>query len=205
MFSPRVLIGAVAGCAVAAAVLSGCSGGSPAPAANSSAVGGSAAPLPAETNPAGDIPDNQAFVAYTAPDHSFTVKVPEGWARTTAGSEVMFTDKFNSITLAPSTGSYQPTEASARSVEIPQIAATAQGFALGEVKTVPRPAGQVILITYRADSSPSPVTGKSVPLDVERYEFSKAGHEVVATLSAPAGSDNVDPWRTVTDSFNWLP
>jgi hypothetical protein len=24
------------------------------------------------------------------------------------------------------------------------------------------------------------------------------------TLSGPAGADNVDPWRTVTDSFRWL-
>jgi hypothetical protein len=26
---------------------------------------------------------------------------------------------------------------------------------------------------------------------------------VTLTLSAPVGSDNVDPWRTVTDSFRW--
>jgi hypothetical protein len=38
---------------------------------------------------------------------------------------------------------------------------------------------------------------------VERYEFWRAGHEVVLTLSAPVGSDNVDPWRKVTDSFAW--
>jgi hypothetical protein len=39
--------------------------------------------------------------------------------------------------------------------------------------------------------------------DVERYEFWRGDHEVVLTLSAPHGADNVDPWRTVTDSFRW--
>jgi hypothetical protein len=28
---------------------------------------------------------------------------------------------------------------------------------------------------------------------------------VVVTLSAPVGSDNVDPWRIITDSLSWLP
>ncbi len=76
----------------------------------------------AESNPPGDIPDNQAFVVYTAADQSYSVKYPEGWARTTAGPEVMFSDKFNSITLSPHDGFYQPTEAYARTVEMPQIA-----------------------------------------------------------------------------------
>ncbi|MDT4904221.1 MAG: hypothetical protein QOH52_2237, partial [Pseudonocardiales bacterium] len=38
---------------------------------------------------------------------------------------------------------------------------------------------------------------------VERYEFWKNGNEVVLTLAAPVGADNVDPWRKVTDSFAW--
>jgi hypothetical protein len=47
------------------------------------------------------------------------------------------------------------------------------------------------------------VTGKSVTEAVQRYEFWRSGQEVVLTLSAPQGSDNVDPWRTITDSFRW--
>jgi len=38
---------------------------------------------------------------------------------------------------------------------------------------------------------------------VERYEFWKNGTAVIITLSSAAGSDNVDPWKTVTDSFVW--
>lgn len=190
------VIGVVAACAAVVAVAGGC-GGKSTPAAGSSAA------QSAESNPAGDIPDNQAFVTYTAPNHWFTMKVPEGWARTDADSGVVFSDKFNSITLTPRSGFYQPTEEYARSVELPKIAATTPGFVAGDVKTVQRPAGQVVLVTYRADSPPSPVTGKAVPLDVERYEYSEAGRGVVVTLSSPVGADNVDPWRTVTDSFTW--
>ncbi len=62
----------------------------------------------------------------------------------------MFSDKFNSITLAPHDGFYQPTEAYARTVEMPQIAATTLGFTPGQISTVSRSAGQVVLITYQA-------------------------------------------------------
>ncbi len=55
----------------------------------------------------------------------------------------------------------------------------------------------------RAASAPNPVTGKSVTNDVERYEFWHAGKLVTLTLAAPQGSDNVDPWKLVTDSFTW--
>jgi hypothetical protein len=134
----------------------------------------------AGTNPAGDFPDNQAFVAYTAPDGSFKLKVPGGLARITSGSEVVFTDKFSSVTLAPRNGFYPPTESFTRSVEVPQILSTAKGFALGEVTTAQSSAGQVVLITYRVHSPPSPVTGRSVSLDVERSDFSKAhGHRLI--------------------------
>jgi hypothetical protein len=60
-----------------------------------------------------------------------------------------------------------------------------------------------VLINYRAQSPVNPVTGKVANEAVERYEYWHAGREVVLTLAAPVGSDNVDPWRKVTDSFAW--
>jgi hypothetical protein len=83
------------------------------------------------------------------------------------------------------------------------IRSTATGFAPGDVTSVQRPAGSAVLLTYQADSAPNEVTGKVVTDAVERYEFFSGGSEVVLTLSGPVGSDNVDPWRTVTDSFRW--
>jgi hypothetical protein len=83
------------------------------------------------------------------------------------------------------------------------VQAGAHGFVLRNVSEVTRPAGTVVLITYRAQSAADTVTGKSVVLDIERYEYWRNGTSVTLTLSAPTGSDNVDPWKKVTESFAW--
>ena len=199
----------------AAGVIAGCAGtaSSPPPslasssaatAALSSGAASSAAGL-SETNPAGDIPDNQAFVDFNPLNGGYAVKIPEGWARTDSAAGTVFTDKFNTITVQAAPAASAPTVASVQAVEVPQIQATVQGFQPGSVTAADRAAGTAVLITYQADSPPSPVTGKVAALAVERYEFWKSGTGVTLTLSAPVGSDNVDPWRTVTDSFRWTP
>lgn len=196
---------ALIGMAVVAAVITGCtaaprSDGHPAPAPTGTIGPGSSA----EANSPGDIPDNQVFVEFTAPDRSYTIKYPEGWTRTDHGSTVVFGDTLNSITIAPHNGFYRPTEDYARTAELPQIATQTAGFAPGQISIVQRPAGPVVLITYQQDSAPNPVTTKTVRQQVERYEYTHLGRGVIVTLSAPVGSDNTDPWRTVTDSFTWL-
>ena len=159
----------------------------------------SAAPV-TESNPAGDIPDTQVFVDYSA--GGYTVQVPEGWARIDSGTTATFTDKYNSIRADTTANPSAPTVQTGQA-ELDMIGSTATGFAPGEVTVVQRPAGPAVLITYQADSAPNEVTGKVVSDAVERYEFWNNGNEVMLTLSGPVGSDNVDPWRTVTDSFRW--
>jgi hypothetical protein len=154
-----------------------------------------------EVNPPGDIPDTQAFVPFKGA--GFTVTVPEGWAQTAGQAGTIFSDKYNSITLASAATATAPTVTSAQSTELPTIRSAAKGYVAGSVKTVSRTAGPAILMTYKAQSSVNPVTGKIAVLAVERYEFWRAGREVILTLAAPVGSDNVDPWRKVTDSFTW--
>lgn len=154
-----------------------------------------------EVNPPGDIPDNQAFVPVALP--GFSVTVPEGWARTKRGAAIVFADKYNSITIDSVSAPAAPTVASARAREIPSVRAASAGFSAGSVGTVRRKAGAALLINYKAKSPVNPVTGKVAVRAVERYEFWRAGREVVLTLAAPVGSDNVDPWRIVTDSFRW--
>ena len=167
-----------------------------------------------DAGPAGDIPDNQAFVTFTASDRTFSVKVPEGWSRTDTRGVVQFTDKLNTITIAAHPSVIAPTEDAVKVIEerrlqgqseMATIGTSLPGFRPVDVSVVDRPAGQVVLLTYFADSPPSPVTGKVVAEAVQRYEFYRPGIEVTVTLSAPDGADNVDPWRTVTDSFTWLP
>ena len=153
--------------------------------------------------PCGDIPDTQAFVTFMSPDGTFSLKVPEGWSRAQTGSSTLFIDKFNSVRVETTTMPSPPTVASATAVEVPAIAAATPGFKLGTVSTVRRSAGDAVLVTYRADSTTDAVTGRSVRLEVERYEFAKNGQQAALTLSAPVGADNVDPWKTITNSFGW--
>jgi hypothetical protein len=185
--------------AVAALLATGCGG--------SSGGGSSAKPVNPngpEVSPPGDIPDNQAFVAYTPAGAGFTVKVPEGWARTTAGGATTFTDKLNSIAVGrPTAAAHAPTAASATATEIPQLARTVKGFANARASTVTRTVGPAVRITYLADSAPDAVTGKTRRNAVERYEFFRNAKRVVLTLSGPKGADNVDPWKIVTNSLRW--
>jgi hypothetical protein len=144
-----------------------------------------AAPAPKtgapEVSPAGDIPDNQAYVRYAPPGAGFSVKVPEGWSRTQSGGATTFTDKLNSIRLESGT---PPAHA-------------------GKAGTVKRTAGTAQKLTYLTKAKPNPVTGKAGTDAVERYVFTKGGRSAVLTLSGPEGADNVDPWRIVTDSVRW--
>lgn len=156
-----------------------------------------------EVNPAGDIPDNQVFIPYQAPSGDFTVKVPEGWAQSSDGDATVFTDKLNTIRIEESASDTAPTVQSVKDNVVPTIAATSANYEPGDVTQVSRQSGPAILVTYRADSAPDPVTGKVIHLDVERYEFYSAGKLVTLTLSGPQGADNVDPWRIVTDSLAW--
>lgn len=186
-----------AGAVVLALILAAC---------GSSGSGSSAAtvdPNTVEVNPAGDIPDNQAFVPYTVPSGDFSVTVPEGWSRNDSAGVVTFTDNFNSIRLETIDAAAAPTVASATADEVPALAADTTGYQAGDVTTVDRTAGTAVLITYRAESTPDPVTGQPTTLDVERYEFWQGGREAIVTLSGGQGADNVDPWRIVTDSFTW--
>jgi hypothetical protein len=176
-----------------ALLAAGCGGGSK-PAVN---------PNAAETSPLGDIPDNQAYVAYTPPGGGYSVKVPEGWARTASGGAVTFTDKLNSIRVESVAAKSAPTVAEAKRVEVPKLAQSVKGFKSGGVSSVDRTAGKAIRIKYLADASADTVTGKTGQDAVERYVFFHKGKDAVLTLSGPKGADNVDPWKIITDSVRW--
>ena len=197
----RPLILAAVGLCAAACSSTGSAGSTPASSAPASRTAG-AASAATESPPPGDIPDTTVYVAYRPASGQYEVKVPEGWARTVSSTGVSFTDKLNIITIQ-TVRAAAPTIASASTAEVPQIQGSANGFSLTGVSTVSRPAGTVVLIRYAADSRRDPVTGKVFRDAVERYEFYRNGTEAVVTLAGPAGADNVDPWRTVTNAFRW--
>ncbi|GAA4244528.1 hypothetical protein [Dactylosporangium darangshiense] len=163
--------------------------------------GGAGAP---DSGGAGDIPDDQAFVDYRPAGGQYSLKVPEGWARAESGGTVTFTDKLNTITVTLGAATAAP-DNPAGQAELTALGAKTSGFTAGTVSVVQRTAGQVLLVTYRADAAPDPVTGKVVNDDVERYEYWHAPSALlIVSLAGPHGADNVDPWRTVTDSVRWL-
>ena len=145
-----------------------------------------------------------AFSAPSGPG-GYSVQVPEGWAQRTAagGTGVSFTDKLNTITIVLQRSGSAPTPAQVRARDVPTLQAQSTCPTGIRVTTTSRTAGPVVLVTYRQNSPADPVTGKVYLDDVQRYLFWKSGVEAVITLTSPAGADNVDPWRKVTDSFRW--
>jgi hypothetical protein len=57
--------------------------------------------------------------------------------------------------------------------------------------------------TYSRRSAPDPVTGKRLPLTIDRYEFPHGGKVAVVDLVTPVGVDNVDAYRLISESFQW--
>lgn len=156
-----------------------------------------------ESLPPGDIPDTVVYVPYAVPGRGLTVSTPEGWSRKIVSTGVLFTDKLNSILVQDVSAKGPITTASVRSTEVPMLTATVKGFKLQSVSTVSRPAGPAVRIAYLGYSKPDPVTGKFGVLAFERYDFAHKGREVALVLSAPNGSDNVDPWKKVTTSLSF--
>jgi len=209
------MVGAIA----ATAILAGCSGTSapaassvgPSPAAVATSRGPSTAPAASsqptsratEANPPGDIPDNQAYVRFSPARGGYTVRIPEGWSRTSTGTATSFTDKLNHIQVATAAAPTRPTVASVNSTDVRSLKAKVPLFAMGKVSTVGRRGGTAILLTYQGDSAPDQVTGKVVRDAFERYTFYRAGKRLDLTLSGPTNADNVDPWRIVSDSVRW--
>ncbi len=216
---------AIAPAAALTLFLSGCSGGSQtaapaAPAASTTSSSGSTAPRAAttsssstapkaanpvatESNPPGDIPDNQLFVGFTPPGTHVTVKTPEGWGRSTTSGDIVFTDKLNSITIHVAPAGSAPSPASVRTADVAALRSSVPKFSVGQVSTVQRAGGSAILLTYQGDSAPNEVTGKVVRDAFERYVYFHAGQRLDLTLSGPVNADNVDPWKTVSESVRW--
>jgi hypothetical protein len=151
-------------------------------------------PVPAESNPPGDIPDTQAFVPYTSAAGGFKIDVPEGWARSTRGRQLRFTDKFDGLSIVATTGA----------VTVASIKESVRAGSDFHTRSVELPAGRAPVISYASNSDPDPVTDKQVRLDNVAVVFSHGAKSVTVTLWAPQGSDNVDQWNRIERSFRWI-
>lgn len=181
---------------------SGSAGAGSSPTKTSTASAG-VNPNQRESLPPGDIPDTIAYVPYAVPGAGLNVSTPEGWSRTNAPGTVTWTSNLNTIQLFTLPAKAPVTVASAQRTEVPKISTSVKTFKLQSVTAISRAAGPAVRIAYLGDSKPNPVTGKVGTLAFERYDFFHKGKEVVILVSSPLGSDNVDPWRKVTNSLKF--
>jgi hypothetical protein len=158
--------------------------------------------VPAEKSPPGDIPDTQVFIDYASP-HSFTMKVPEGWARSDSADGASFVDKLDGVIVSVSKVNSAPTVESVKTNEVPNLKTAERAVTVVSVEAVKLPAGPAIRITYTSNSEPNAVTNKQVRLENERYLYFKDGKLVTLELFAPKGADNVDQWQLMSESFRW--
>src|SRR5436190_8982255 len=75
-----------------------------------------------EKSPPGDIPDSTVFVRSKLPAGGFSVRVPEGWARTGGGAKLTFTSNLNSVTVEKRAASGPLTVAGVKQKDVPALA-----------------------------------------------------------------------------------
>jgi hypothetical protein len=142
-------------------------------------------------NAAGDIPDTQAFVRYAGA--GFSVLVPEGWSRVQRGSVVTFSANANSESVDTAPAPDTTAELRARFGATGPI--TFRRVTIG--------GAPVTVASFASRSQANAVTGKTTRLESAGYVFERRGRRAVLVLSAPAGADNADQWKKISESFRW--
>jgi hypothetical protein len=149
----------------------------------------------------GDIPDTIAYIPYTNAAAGYTFVHPEGWALQQNASSATFNDKYNGVSASVLSKTAPPTVASAQGADIPALAASQPAFSLVSVSPATLPGGTGVLIIYRRNSPPDPVTGRSVRQEVHRYEIFGTHRAVALDLFGAVGADNVDPYTRMSQSL----
>lgn len=163
--------------------------------------GTSQAPSEAQSAATGDIPDNQVFLTYRNPAGGYSIKYPEGWARKGSGAAVSFQDKANLIRITVDRGAAPTTANSTASLS--GLKRTDPTIKVGKAQQITLAGAPVVKLTYTRLSAPDPVTGKRLPLTIDRYEYAHSGRVAVVDLGTPVGVDNVDAYRMISESFRW--
>lgn len=158
-------------------------------------------PLPPEKNPPGDIPDNQVFVKYSSSAGGYELEVPEGWARTIDGPDVSFADKLDGLSVTVVKTLKKPSVESIRGRWLNTLKKTGRAVVVKSVGKVKLTGGSAVVATYESNSEPDAVTGKQVRLENKSFFYYKTGRLAELRLWAPAGADNVDQWRRISNSF----
>lgn len=160
-----------------------------------------AAPSEAQSAATGDIPDNQVFLTFVDHPAGYSIRYPEGWARRGAGADVTFQEKGNVIHVVVAKGA-PPTPASVTAA-LERLERGDPAIKPGKPEHLTIAGAPVIKVTYTRLSAPDPVTGKRLPLTIDRYVFAHGGRVATLDLGTPVGVDNVDAYRMISRSFRW--
>jgi hypothetical protein len=171
---------------------------------SSGGAGGGASALSAESQSlaTGDIPDSQVFLTFRDARGGYSLRYPEGWSQRSAQEGVTFVNRNNVIRLTLSRGA-PPTPTSVLA-ELARERSTQPTLTYGPYSKTTIGGGPAVKVSYSTLSPPSPVTGKSVRLLVDRYVFARGGRVATLDLGTPTGVDNVDAYRKIAGSFRWL-
>ena len=123
------------------------------------------------------------------------------YLNTKRDNDVTFSDKNNIVHIVVTSGG-APTAADV-TAELNRLKHSTPSLTFTPPRSITLTSGTAIKTTYTTLSAPNPVTGKSVLLVVDRYEFAKAGKRATVDLGTPKGVDNVDAYRRMINSFRW--
>jgi hypothetical protein len=176
------------------------SGANPTAAASS---GGTVNALSQEAQSAGkgDIPDNQVYLSFADPQAGYSIKYPEGWTRTGAAGDITFADKNNRVHIVIGTGASP--SVTAVSAELNKLKSQTPSLQFKPPTQINLTSGAAVKASYTTNSAPNSVTGKSVQLIVDRYEFSHGGKRATVDLGTAKGVDNIDAYKMMINSFKW--
>ena len=205
----KTLIAGIALAVAASWPIAGCGGSSNSSSAtvqstlpsSQSSPGAGQAPSEAQSAATGDIPDNQVFLSFHNSKQGYTIRYPEGWARTGNGAAVAFQDKANIIRVTVSKGHLPTVQGAAAALARQKT--TDPTISVGKPARATIAGAPVVKVTYTRQSAPDPVTGKRLPLTIDRYVYSHNGKVAVVDLGTPKGVDNVDAYRMISQSFRW--
>jgi hypothetical protein len=185
--------------AVTALFAAGCGGSSSS--SSSSSAGQGALSADARSAATGDIPDNQNFLTFANAKAGYSIRYPEGWARSGAGRDVTFRDKNNLVHIVIARGG-APRVAAVRA-ELAKLQRSSPTLRARAPQRVTIRGTPMVKVVYTTRSAPNPVTGKRVTLVVDRYELARNGTRARVDLGTPRGVDNVDGYRMMIESFRW--
>jgi hypothetical protein len=198
-------VGAVSVVALALAGCGGGSGSSTTSVTTSTATGGQpvegGVPSEAQSAATGDIPDNQVFLTFDNPAAGYSISYPEGWARKGGGSDVTIRDRANVIHVVVANGK-APTPAEV-TASLENMKTSDPSVESGTPQALTIAGSPVVKVTFTRLSAPDPVTGKRLPLTIDRYEYAHGGKVAIVDLGTPKGVDNVDAYRMISESFQW--